>query len=187
MAKRPNAKRGKTASKRGAPSSDPDLVTRPVLAQTLGVNVRTVSKWQDDGLPVAVLGRGGRPSLFSLKAGQAFKAAREDHQKKAGLVDVAQERARRERAQAELIEQTHAVRAGKLLAAEELWPRLSGRIAAARTKLLAIPTGFAAQIAQAFNLEGQDGIERVVRMAIEDALAELSGMTPGPAGGRHAA
>jgi P27 family predicted phage terminase small subunit len=91
------------------------LVTRRELAALLGVHMQTVTKWEQDGMPIAERGSKGRPSRYRELDVRAWKDAREDAAKKSGLVDVSQERARKERAQAILAEQTFQIRQRGLL------------------------------------------------------------------------
>jgi phage terminase Nu1 subunit (DNA packaging protein) len=44
------------------------LATRQHLAAVLGVDPRTVARLVEEGMPVAQRGRGGRPSLYDLRA-----------------------------------------------------------------------------------------------------------------------
>src|SRR6185369_15904806 len=54
-----------------------NLLTRRQLAELLAVNMQTVTKWGRDGLPIAHVGRKGKPSLYDEAAVRAWLAARE--------------------------------------------------------------------------------------------------------------
>ena len=53
------------------------LVTRPELAQVLGVHMQTITKWERAGLPIAEQCRRGKPSLYSLADAEDWQRARE--------------------------------------------------------------------------------------------------------------
>jgi hypothetical protein len=76
-----------------------DTLTRRELAAAFGVHMMTVTKWEQDGMPTAVRGRKGKPSVYRESDVRAWLDAREASAQKTGQVDVAQERARKERAQ----------------------------------------------------------------------------------------
>lgn len=149
-------------------------LTRKQLAAALDCNQRTIAKWQEEGLPVAVRGRGGRPSRYDEAQARAWLQQRAEAAQKSGLVDVARERSRKERAQAVLAEQTYQMRQRELLPRAEVERVWSSEVAAVRTKLLAIPQAYADRAHRAATLEGVIGVEQVLRDAVVDALRELS-------------
>lgn len=164
-------------------ATDDGLVTRRELAAEMGVVVDTVTKWERQGMPTAVVGRSGRPSRYSVAEVRAWLERREEAAQASGLVDVAQERARKERAQAELAEQTFRIRAGQYVAVDELEKALAARVAATRTKLLAWQQTLADRVHRASTIEGVPGVERVLAEAVAEVLHELSALsTPLPAG-----
>ena len=149
------------------------LVTRQELAALLDVNPRTVAKFLDEGMPVAKRGRGGRSSLYSPEACLAWLEARNAVASDAP-VDLARERARKERAQALLAEQTYAVRAGKLLPAEQVEQVWSAEQAAVRAKLLALPQAYADRLARAVITGGVSAAEQAIRQMVDEVLTELA-------------
>lgn len=151
-------------------------LTRVELAKALGCNPRTVAKWQEEGLPVAARGLGGRASRYDEAEVRAWLAAREEAARRPDQpLDLAVERARKEHWQALLAEQTHQIREGKLLPIDEVVKQTSARIAASRAVLLAIPTACAPKIMRAATLGGEAEVERVLAAEIHRALLELSG------------
>jgi phage terminase Nu1 subunit (DNA packaging protein) len=149
------------------------LLTRRGLAAALECDIRTISKWQDDGMPCAQRGRGGRPSRFNVAQCRAWLEARrlataQTH------VDLALERARKERAQAQLAEQTYRARAGELLEREDVRRTWAAVVVAIRTKLLALPVTLADKVHRAALLEGAVGVERVLEAEIRNVLVELA-------------
>lgn len=155
-------------------SSQPtrDLVTRRELARRLKRDARTISKWQDEGLPVATRGRGGRPSLYDEATVRAWLLARDEAVQQAP--DLMVSRARKELAQAVEAEQRVAIRAHQLIAIEEVDRIWSAQVAAIRARLLAWPTALADRLHRVATLEGAAGVERVLQEIVYEALRELA-------------
>ena len=150
------------------------LLTRRALAERLGVHMQTVTKWERDGLPTAKRGAKGRPSLYDETEVRAWRQAREEAAKSSGIVDVAQERARKERAQAILAEQTYAIRSREFLPKHEIERAWAAETTAIRTHLLAWSTTLADRVYRAATLEGLGGVERVLHDATREVLRELA-------------
>ena len=151
-------------------------LTRLELARALDCNPRTVAKWQEEGLPVASRGRGGRASRYEETEVRAWLAAREEVARVPGAgLDLAQERARKEHWQALLAEQTHKARERELLPRAEVEKEQGALVAAIRTKLLSLPTTYADRLGRAFTLHGMAGLEHALDDAMREALCELSG------------
>lgn len=125
-------------------------------------------------MPVTTRGRGGRPSRYDEKIVRAWLAAREESAKPNGLVDVAKERARRERAQATLAEQTFLMRQRELLPRAEVEKIWAAEIAAVRTMLLASYTTHADRVFRAGTLEGLSGVEGALKDIANEVLRELA-------------
>lgn len=159
------------------------LLTRPEIAVLLGVNAHTICKWERDGFPIAKRGRRGVASMYRESDGRAWLQAREDAARTAKPIDVAQERARKERAQAELTEQTFQTRAKNLLPRDEVEAAWGAEQKAVRTKLLALPTAYADRVHRAAVLDGVDGVEDALKEAVYDVLRELADGRPRPDGG----
>lgn len=136
--------------------------------------MQTVTKWEQDGMPVAEPGRKGKPSLYRLVDVQAWLGAREDAAKNNGTFGVAQERARKERAQAQLAEQTFQMRSRDLLPRQEIERVWAAEVAAVRTKLMAWSTTIADRVHRAGTLDGIVGVEHELREAVENVLRELA-------------
>lgn len=156
------------------PSDDDALVTRRVLAVRMNVHPQTVCKWERDGMPIAERGRKGRASRYRESDCRAWFTAREEAAKNAGHVDVAQERARKERAQAVLAEQLAATRSRLLLPAEEVAKIWGGEVAAVRAIILASYTSQADRVFRAATLDGVRGVERQLKELAHEVLRELA-------------
>lgn len=163
-----------------AEQRDRELLTRKELAVLLEKDPRTLSKWQDEGMPVARRGRGGRPSLFDEAEVRAWIQAREEVARDNGIVDVNEARARKEHWQACLAEQLHAMRARTLLPAGEVEQAWASEVAAARNVLLAAAVSRADRVFRAGTLEGLPGVERELKAMVHEALRELAGGPEAP-------
>jgi phage terminase Nu1 subunit (DNA packaging protein) len=161
-------------------------MTRRELALAIGCHMMTVTKWEREGMPVAERGGRGRPSQYKEAEVRAWLQVREEAAKKTGVVDLVQDRARKERAQAALAEQAFQIRMRDLLPRSEIEQAWHSEAIAIRTKLLAWPTTISDKIFRAATDEGQPGVERVLSEAVRDALRELSdpsrppGLAPSP-------
>lgn len=153
----------------------PRRLTQTQLAAELGCHARTIAKWIREGLPIAVRGRGGRPNQYDLELCRAWKDARDQAAAdQDGPVDLARERARKDRAQALLAEQLYAVRAGKLLDAQAVQRAWAKEYAAIKTILIASYTSAADRVHRASTLDGLPGVEREMKAVAFAALREIS-------------
>lgn len=112
--------------------------------------------------------------MFSLADVRKWKRNREKAAQQNGTVDLTRERARKERSQAELAEQTLAVRAGELVRASEVAETWAAEIAAVRSKLLSWPATLSDRVYRVAELEDVRGVEKVLTEAVEELLLELS-------------
>lgn len=151
-----------------------ELLTRKELAAVLEKDWRTISKWQDDGMPVAKRGRGGRPSLFDEAEVRAWLQQREEAAQDAGVPDVNAARARKEHWQACLAEQLHAMRAKTLLPAEEVRKAWTAEYAAIKAILIASYTSSGDRVFRAGTLEGLAGVERELKAIAFEVMREIS-------------
>lgn len=159
------------------PEPDPtsgELLTRRQLADRLGVHMMTVTKWEREGLPIAERGRRGRPSTYSESTVRAWRQAKETAAKSPDMLDVMLERARKERAQATLAEQTFQSRSRQLLPAAEVEHEWALHIQAVRTAILATYTTQADRVHRAGVLDGIGGIEAVLKEIAYELLRELA-------------
>lgn len=167
--------------------------TRRELATLLGVHPMTITKWQDEGMPIAARGSKGRPSRYREVDVRAWLQLREEAARKPGAVDVLHDRARRDRAQAALAEQAYLIRMRDLLPREEVEKAWTAEVTAVRTLLTAWATTLADQLFRACTVEGLPGIERVLQEATRDVLRELADpdrplpQGPPPTGGQAVA
>ena len=164
------------------------LSTRREVAETLGVHMDSISKWERQGLPIVKRGGRGRASKYDLEAVRAWLAARDKAAQKAveGPLDPVQEKAARDHWQAMLAEQTHQIRQRELLPAADVERAWAAHVAAVRAVLLAIPVAHSDRVFREGTLHGVDGVEKALQAAIYDALRQLAGSAEESGGGRAA-
>jgi phage terminase Nu1 subunit (DNA packaging protein) len=162
----------------------PKLLTRPELAEAMGVVPSTITRWERDGMPVAQKSRRGQHTLFDLEAVQDWDAKRRAAEAQAR--EDMLPRDRKELAQAIEAEQRVAIKAAKLLYVEEVDRIWSTHVGAVRAKLLACPQNWADRLHRAATLQGVAGVEHVLDDMIRDTLTELADATEDPDAGARA-
>lgn len=166
--KRPQTRPPAKTRKRAAPPG----LTRRELAKAMGVVMQTVTKWEARGMPVLQRGRKGKPSYYDLAACEQWKAAIEQQGNTGSTVDVAMERARKERAQAAIAEQLFQQRANTLLPREETERQWEQHIVGTRNTMLTLAQKLADGAYQAGQRGGVPGLERFLADAFETVLRE---------------
>lgn len=162
--------------RRGGKKGEAPHLTRRELAERLEVHMQTVTKWERDGMPIAVRGAKGRASYYDEAEVRAWRQLRDESARGAGgATDLQADRARKERAQAALAEQAYQIRMRDLLPREEVEQAWAAEVAAVRARLLALPTTLADRVHRAATTEGVSGVEQVLADAVRDALRELAG------------
>lgn len=164
----------KRTSSAESEQDDAALLTRRELSELLSVHPMTVTKWERDGLPIAQRGRKGKPSYYREVEVRAWLQAREEAAQQVGPVDGAMERALKDRWDRMLKEQTHAVRARKLLPADEVERAWAAEIAGARALILSSYTAAADRVFRAATLDGLGGVERELKAVAFTVLRELA-------------
>ncbi len=154
------------------------LVTRRELALLIGHHMQTITGWEQNGMPCAELGRKGKPSLYSEPAVRKWIKDREKNAQKNGTVDLSRDRARKERAQAVLAEQTAQIRAKDLVPSLQVERAWAMEVTAVRAKLLAWPSTVSDRLYRESAVRGVKGVERVIKEAVEGLLRELSEPKP---------
>lgn len=165
------------------PIPRPGLKTRRELAELMGLNMDTVTRWERAGMPIVERGGRGRPSFYDPEAVRAWLKERDAAARAStnGPLDPTQEKARRERWQAMVARQTYLMRKRALLPAEEVEREEAARVAAARAKLLQVPTAYADGLHRTALVEGAAGLEKALRKMVNEVLAELA-RRPDPEG-----
>lgn len=161
----------------------PLLVTRLVLASILGVNVRTIDKFMDDGMPVAVRGKGGQASQYDVRDCVQWYVARE----RAALMGDGEglsphkERALLNRKQVEEIELRLKTKRGELVPADEASRDFAECAANVKARMRRVPSSVADRIVAAAS-QGPHAVTAILRAEIDVALRELSTSADADAG-----
>ncbi len=142
------------------------IVTRAELARLIGRTPDQVSKLIQEQMPgvVETGGGRGRPTRIDLAHALPWLLARRDA---TGTLD--EERTRYFRVQADRVEQDVRARAGELVEAAAVEQRWAGMVAAARERLLSLPS--TALQRRLIAPEHEDALIDLV----DEALAELAG------------
>jgi phage terminase Nu1 subunit (DNA packaging protein) len=161
------------------------LHTRVELAALLGVNPVTITKWQGEGLPVAVQGGRGRESKYKMadvwRWGLERERARATVNGGGGSeVNLPVERAKLSRIQTQLAQQKFRKAEGELLEVSEIGRTWSLIVLAIKAKLLALANAVADRIVAAVRGAPDDAHARaavveVLTAEVRDMLRELSG------------
>lgn len=123
-------------------------------------------------LSAAVLDRKGRGGalLLSAAAVEVYVAC----QKEMRPLDPQNEKARRDKASADLAEHRLAVAKGEYLPYAEVEATWSAVVVAVKSKILAVPSFAVAGICRAYQLEGEAGVHNSLRKAMNEVLRELA-------------
>lgn len=168
-------------AKRKQKAAEPEekLLTRRELAEARGVHMQTICVWERRGMPIAVRGSKGRPSLYSpSKVGEwhdALTAPRQPGPGDGGPLDSAVARAEKDKWDAALKEQTYRTRERELLPAAEVAEVWGDEVASVRAKLLGIPQAYSDRVFRAATLSGLPGVEAALVDAVHDVLRQLAG------------
>jgi phage terminase Nu1 subunit (DNA packaging protein) len=158
-------------------------LSRNDLATLLGTNPGTISKWEAEGLPVAVKGGQGTPSKFRMPDVWRWGLDRE-RARASGSTDPAMnlpvERAKLSRIQTQLAQQKFRKAEGELLEAHEIGRTWSLIVLAIKSKLLALATTVADRIVGAVRgadteEEARAAVVAIVAAEVRDTLRELAG------------
>jgi phage terminase Nu1 subunit (DNA packaging protein) len=154
------------------------LISRAAAAHMVDVDVRTLSTYQSrdiDPLPVAVKGKRGQSHMYDPQALTKWKVRQEiaklieDDDGK--LLNLEQERARLASAQANKCELEVATLRGDLIPRELVTATWQALVAAARAKMLSMPTKVAHTVVVCETLLE---VEEVIKEQIYEALEELA-------------
>lgn len=150
-----------------------EVLTRRQVARLLGCHEDTVSRLVQDGpLAAAVVARRGRGGAlrFSRAAVETYKAVRDEGRE----FDPARERARKDRADADLKEHRLAVERGDFLPRATVEQMQVAEATAVRAKILSWSTTIADHVHRAAIREGVAGVEAILERAAYEVLDELA-------------
>lgn len=158
--------------------SKQQFITKAQVAAMFGVDVRSVTTWQNDQtdpLPVAVQGGRGKPHKYDIAQVHSWGVRRtlsdlagtEDGQ----VYDFQKERARLTHEQADKVALENAQLRGELIASDVLRQTLVESYASIRAHLLAAPSNHALQL---FEAEDLDELRTRLTGIMETLLQELA-------------
>ncbi len=141
------------------------IVGQTEIAAMFGVTARTITDWQEAGMPVAVQGGPGVPGEYDAPACIRWLVEREVRK-----VQGESPKDRLARLQGDQLEMDLAARRGKLIDAGAVEPMMRAAIVSARERIRNEP----ARIATA--LEGKDKVAReaTLRELFDEVLTKLS-------------
>lgn len=147
-------------------------VSKAELAEIVGRDERTLSRWQNEGMPVREIGLGrGNENQYDTEEviGWLVKVAALNGAKESA-------RDRLDRLRADQIELAMAKDLEQLVVAEELIDRFEAMITAAKVELInTFPENLAAELSARYGL---DVDEQLIRDPIEAVLRELANYDP---------
>lgn len=153
------------------------LLTRKALAAALDSHARTIAKFERAGMPCAVLGRSGKPSMYDEAACRAWL---EDYQETlaARRRNFDEARAQKGHWQALLNKQAFETRAKRLLPADEVRKAGAAMRSDIRARLGKVPRQLAPALVAASATEGSAAIERLLAEALRGVLTDLAAGEP---------
>jgi phage terminase Nu1 subunit (DNA packaging protein) len=114
------------------------LLTRRELAAALDAHVRTIAKWELEGLPVAKRGARGKPSMYDEAISRAWVRAHQTEVAR-NRQEAERARARKDSAQAALAEQLAATRSGELVRSADVERQYFDACRMLRDRILNVP------------------------------------------------
>lgn len=152
------------------------LVTRKQLADIFGAHMQTITKWEQEGMPVETRGARGKPSLYRSKACIEWYGRREaarGSDDPAALSPQAQ-RALLDEKRREDLDLRIRLRKGELIEVDEAARDLANVAAATKARLRRIPDGVAHQLVTVAQ-QGPAAVKTMLLTEIDEALRELAG------------
>lgn len=149
------------------------LFTRRGLAEAFGVHMMTVTGWEQDGMPVALRGGRGRPSMYRLKDCLEWKTEREVQARGGaeGELSPQVEKALLDRKRREELELKIRERRGELVEIAEVEREFEDCAASVKARLRRIPDAVADRVLTA---GGPHAVKALLLAEIDEALAELA-------------
>jgi phage terminase Nu1 subunit (DNA packaging protein) len=149
------------------------LATRRELADVFGVHMMTVTKWERDGLPIAELGRKGKPSRYRVADCMQWFVAREVKARGGGDEQISpqHEKALLDRKRREELELKIEVRRGELVEAADAARDFAECAAAVKARLRRIPDAVADRV---LKVTDAHAVKALLLAEIDEALSELS-------------
>jgi len=149
------------------------LFTRRGLAAAFDVHMQTVTGWEQEGMPVAMRGARGRPSMYRLSDCITWKTTRDVQALGGGgELNPQVEKALLDRKRREELELKIRQRKGELVEVVEVEREFEDCANAVKARLRRIPDAVADRVLTA---GGPHAVKALLLAEIDDALSELSG------------
>jgi phage terminase Nu1 subunit (DNA packaging protein) len=146
------------------------IVNKNQLADVMGVSERTLSEWQEDGLPIKSVGGRGLENQYETAEVIEWLVQRAVAGK-----SVLTPRDRRDLADAQLSELELARESRKVVSIEEVLPLWEAAVLAARTDLLGLGPRLKAAIDARYGIDVE---QEMIDAPVRDALQKLSERPP---------
>jgi phage terminase Nu1 subunit (DNA packaging protein) len=146
------------------------IVNKNQLADVMGVSERTLSEWQEDGLPIKSVGGRGLENQYETAEVIEWRVQRAVAGK-----SVMTPRDRRDLADAQLSELELARESRKVVSIEEVLPLWEAAVLAARTDLLGLGPRLKALIDARYGIDVE---QEMIDVVVRDALQKLSERPP---------
>lgn len=153
-------------------------VNKAELSELFGISQRSLTEWQDDGMPILAKGDRGESNQYDVPACIRWWIARE-----VGKVSEETPRDRLARLQADRIEMEIAEARRELIPAGEIGPAWASMVVAARQEMLTVAETVAPDCV---GLDDPDPIRVLIQDAIEEALSRLAESDDQPVAGAPA-
>ena len=149
------------------------IVSAAALGRALGLSRARITQLKSEGLPFVRTDHGDRFKLVAAcRWYMAHVAGRDTPEPAAEISDLDRARARKAHADARLAELALAERLGRVVAIEDVVLVISQHIAAARSRLLAMPATLGPILAAE---DTPAGCQQILDAAVREALEELAG------------
>jgi phage terminase Nu1 subunit (DNA packaging protein) len=155
---------------------DATLVTRQALAKIFRKNARTIARWMEAGLPVAIPGRGGRPSRYSLPDCVQWYVEQELRARggeTGATLSPSEQRALLDEKRREELDLRIRMRRGELVEVDEAARDLANVASATKARMRRIPDSVAEKLVTAAK-RGPAHVKALLLGEIDDALRELA-------------
>lgn len=146
------------------------IVNKKELADVHGVSERTLTEWQEDGMPIESVGGRGMENQYDTAKTIEWRAQRAV----AGKAKMTP-RDERDHYEAKLSQLELARESGKLVAVDDVGPVWEGAILAARTGLLGLPPVLKAMIDARYGINLD---QQMIEDEVHNALRKLSEHPP---------
>ena len=146
------------------------IVNKNQLADVMGVSERTLSEWQEDGLPIKSVGGRGMENQYETAEVIEWRVQRAVAGK-----SVLTPRDRRDLAEAQRSELELAKESRKVVSIEEVLPMWEAAVLAARTDLLGLGPRLKASIDARYGIDVE---QEMIDVEVRNALQKLSEKPP---------